>query len=170
MVKGLSPLISVTILIAISLTAAAFMAGWIYDLTATTTNQTTSDAQNRVLCRSAGLSFDTSYGDYGIDYNLSGNGTAGSVDWIRAQVRNTGTVNLHDFSFEVTLDEGSGSEIYYYEPTPESQKTAGNPLKAGRSVILTANVTPDLNGSLVSLVEVRIINTMCPDVSASAEL
>jgi FlaG/FlaF family flagellin (archaellin) len=170
MVKGLSPLISVTVLIAIALTTAAFMAGWIYNLTASTTNQTSSDAQNMVLCRSAGLDFDTSYGDYGIDYNLSGNGTQGSQDWIRAQVRNTGSVNLYGFSFEVTLDSGSGTEINYYDPTPGSQKTVANPLKPGRSAIITANVTPDLNGSEVSLIEVRIVNTMCPGASPSAEL
>ncbi|MFH0956556.1 MAG: hypothetical protein V1813_01695 [Candidatus Aenigmatarchaeota archaeon] len=170
MVKGLSPLISVTVLIAIALTTAAFMAGWIYDLTATTTNQTTSDAQRLVMCRSAGLDFDPSYGDYGVDYNLSGNGTAGSVDWIRAQVTNTGSVDLYGFSFEVTIDGGSGAEIVYYEPTPGSQKTPSSPLRPGRSAILSANVTPDINGSAVSLIEVRVINTMCPDVSPSVEI
>jgi FlaG/FlaF family flagellin (archaellin) len=170
MVKGLSPIISVTILIAIALTTAAFMAGWIYDLTATTTNQTTSDAQRQVICRSAGLDFDPSYGDYGVDYNISGNGTVGSVDWIRAHVVNTGSVDLYGFSFEVTIDGAEGTQIAYYEPTPGSQKTPSSPLRPGRSAILSADVTPDINESAVSLIVVRVINTMCPDASPFVEI
>jgi hypothetical protein len=29
-----------------------------------------------------------------------------------------------------------------------------------------ANVTPDLNESSVSIIEVRVLNTVCPDLSA----
>lgn len=166
--KGLSPLISVTALIVIALTIASFMATWMYDLTARTANETAGSAGRLVLCRSAGLDFDSSYGTGGVSYNLSGNGTAGNLDWIRARVKNTGSVSLYGFSFEVTLDDGTGESIAHYDATSESQKTAGNPLLSGRSAIITANVTEDLNESTVLIMEIRVLNAVCPDLSPAA--
>ena len=168
--KGLSPLISVTVLIVIALTIASFMATWLYDLSVRTTNETGSNAQRLVMCRSAGLSFDSSYGTDGVDYNLSGNGTAGNLDSISAKVQNTGNIDLHGFSFEVTLISGTEEVIEHYEATPASQKTAGSPLRGGRTAIIAANVTPDLNESTVSITEVTVLNVVCPDLSPSVGL
>jgi hypothetical protein len=168
--KGLSPLISVTVLIVIALTIASFMATWMYDLTTKTTNETGSSAERMVMCRSAGLDFDSSYETDGVSYNLSGNGTAGTMDGLVAKVRNTGSVDLYGFSFEVEYTEGSTGQIAHYDATAPSQKTPLNPLRSGRSAMIYANVSPDLNESTVTITLVRVLNAVCPDLSPEVDV
>lgn len=169
MAKGLSPLISVAMLVVIAITTASFIATWMYGITTETANETSSSAGKLVKCRSAGLDFDPSYGSYGVDYDLSGNATPGNEDWIRAKITNTGNVDLYSFTFEVEMMSVAEEEIAHYEATPESQKTAGNPLRPGRSAIIEADITSDLNDS-VSILSVSIVNPVCPDVSPGVEI
>lgn len=170
MPKGLSPLISVAVLIVISISTASLIATWMYGLTVSTANETQSSTEKLVRCRSAGLDFDPSYGYYGVDYNLSGNATPGNRDWIRAKVTNTGNLDLYGFSFEVELLNGTEELIEHYEATAESQKTAANPLRPGRSAIITADIETNMNESTTSITEVRVINPVCPDLSPSIGL
>ena len=78
MLKALSPMISVTLLIVISLTLASLIAPWMYELVTTTTNETSVDVRQQIKCRSAGLDFDSQYKNYGADWNFTGN----TSDWI----------------------------------------------------------------------------------------
>ena len=168
--EGLSPIISVTVLIVIAISIASFVAPWMYDLVTTTTNQTGSTANMQVKCRSAGLDFDSTYGDYGVSYNFSANITAGESDWIRVKVVNTGSVDLYGFTIEATIENNSVQEIQHYDLTSATQKTADNPLRPSRSEILVANITSDIEGSTATLTEIAVLNSACTWVSPSIEL
>jgi len=168
--KGLSPIISVVILVALSISLMSYVAPWMYNMVYKTTNSTGSEAQRQIMCRNAGLGLDDSYGSYGIDYNFSFNVSANETDWIKAKVVNTGTVNLYAFTFEVLIQNGTEEDIYHYGLTDSSERTAANPLYSAMSAILTANVTEDWNESTAVVREVKIINAVCPEVAPSIEL
>ncbi|UCD03097.1 MAG: hypothetical protein JSV63_00465 [Candidatus Aenigmatarchaeota archaeon] len=168
--KALSPIVSVVILIVLSLTIASLVAPWIYDLVLTTANETGISTEQQVRCRQAGLDFDSSYGNYGIKYNFSLNVSANESDWIRVRVVNTGNVNLYDISFEVLIENATHENIIHYDATDSSQFTSSYPLRPGSSSLLTANISEDWNESIALLKEVKVINSVCPGVSAEAEL
>ncbi len=170
MQKGLSPIISVTILIVIAISIASFVAPWMYELVSTTANQTGQSTQTLVMCRNAGLDFDSSYGDYGVSYNLSANYTAGESDWIKVKLVNTGSIDLYGFSMEVEIENSSVDEIAYFELTDASQKTAGNPLRPSRSAVISANISADINANTTVINEIRVLNSVCHDVTPSIEL
>ncbi len=170
MTKGLSPLISVTILIVIAISIASFMAPWMYELVVGTANETQATADRQVMCRNAGLDFDSSYGYYGVSYNFSANESAGESDFLRAKVMNTGTVNLRGFSFELTVENQSVEQILYYEPTSATQKTLSDPLRPSRSAIISANITSGIDGNTTILRSVKVITSVCPEVSPSIEI
>ena len=157
MKKALSPLISGTILIVLSISIASVVAPWMYELVMTTTTDTGNTTATQVKCRSAGLDFDSDYGNYGVDWNFTGNGT----DYLRAKMINTGTLDLYGFSFELTLVTVTSEDIQHYEATPTTRKTASDPLKAPRSAIIEANITPDINGSTHLLRSVKVLNAVC---------
>ncbi len=170
MSKGLSPIVSVVILIVISLTIATIVSSWMFRLVTTTTNQTGTTTENQVLCRNAGLDFDTNYGYYGVESNFSGNVSANETDWIRMKIVNTGTVNLHGFTIEATLLNGTVYEIEHYVLTEASEKTSANPLKSAESDIVTANITYDINESTTTLEEVKVLNSVCSEVAPSIQV
>ena len=164
--KALSPMISTVLLIVIAISITALVAPWMYEMVTTTTNQTGYDTQQQIKCRNAGLDFDSGYGNYGVDWNFTGNGT----DWIRANVVNTGNINLWGFSFEVTLESQSGKEIRHYATIQDTALSEINPLKPSESAIIQANVTDDINGSISSLVEVKVLNAVCVLIAPSVKV
>ena len=97
--KAISPIVSVVILVVISISLAAMIAAWMYDIVTSTTNQTQQDAALQLKCRKAGLDFDSGYGNNGVLWNFTGNGS----DWLSAKVVNTGSVDLHGFSFGIFI-------------------------------------------------------------------
>ena len=163
--KALSAIISTLLLIVISISIIATVAPWMYELTVGTTNSTATDTMQQIRCRNAGYDFDTSYGSYGADWNFTGNGT----DWLKAKITNTGNLDLFGFSFEATLDSDAGPEILHLDPTPAAPG-ASNPLRPSSSVILFTNITQDINGSYYSLKAVKVLNAVCPLVSASVDV
>jgi hypothetical protein len=168
--KALSPIVSVVILVVISLSIASIVAPWMYNLVSTTANETGTSTQQQVRCRMAGLDFDTGYGNYGITSNFSLNVSANETDWIRAKIENTGNIDLYGFTFEVLITNVSEDHIMHYEPTDASQFTSSYPLRTGRSGIIVANISEDWNESFATLEEVKIITSVCPEVSPSVEL
>ncbi len=168
--KALSPIVSVVILIVISLSIASLVAPWIYELVTTTTNQTGTDAQQQVRCRSAGLDFDSDYGNYGVMSNFSLNVSANESDWIRAKIVNTGNIDLYGFTFEVLIENGTEEQIMHYDPTESSQFTFSYPLRPSMSSLIVANISDDWNDSTATLKEVKIITSSCPEVSSEVEL
>ena len=163
MLKALSPLVSVVILVVISISIASLVAPWMYELVTTTTNETSTSAQQQIKCRSAGMDFDSEYGQYGVDWNFTGN----ESDWLEAKVVNTKNINLYGFSFEVTLESQSGEEIKHYDCTSGTEMSESNPLMPGRSAILEANITEDINDSVSTLKAVKVLNPVCPEISPS---
>ena len=161
MMKALSPLIAVTILVVISLTLASLVGPWMYELVTSTANETGTDVQTQIKCRKAGLGFDSEYGSYGVEWNFTGNAS----DWLKAKVVNTGNIDIHGFSFEVTLDSTAGEEIRHYDPTPATQHTEADPLRAARSAVIQANITQDINETIYTLHSVRVLNTVCKDLA-----
>ncbi len=168
--KALSPIVSVVILIVISLSIASLVSTWMYKLVTTTTNETGSTTQQMVRCRNAGLDFDTNYGYYGVQSNFSGNVSANGTDWIRIKIVNTGAIDLYGFTVEATLLNNSMEQIEHYSLTSASEKTSSYPLRSSESAIITANITYDINESTTTLADVKILNTVCPEVAPSIEL
>ncbi len=166
MKKALSPLISATIIIVLSISIASVVAPWMYELVMTTTTETGNTTATQVRCRSAGLDYDSDYGNYGVDWNFTGNGT----DYLRAKVINTGTLDLYGFSFELTLVSAVSEEIQHHEATSTTRRTASDPLKAPRSAIIEANITPDINGSIYALRSVKVLNAVCVDMAPEVDV
>jgi hypothetical protein len=168
--KGLSPIVSVVILVVISLSIASMVAPWMYNMVTQTANETGTTAQQQVRCRTAGLDFDTNYGYYGVLYNFSGNVSANETDWIKMKIVNTGTLDLHDFTVEATLLNNTDEIIEHYALTDASARTASNPLKSSQSAIITANITYDINETTTTLTEVKVLNSVCHELAPSIEI
>lgn len=155
--KGVSALISTVIMIALVFGLGAILSPWINTLTRDVTNQTSTTTLQQVFCRSAAYDFDTSFATSGISNNI----TNTTTDSLAAKVVNTGTVNLHAFSFEIEITPtGKDREIKQIPVNASSQKTESLPLKPGQSVILRANFSEDLNGTVHN---VKILNGVCPE-------
>ena len=163
--KGLSPIISVTILIVISLAIAAMVGSWMFNIVSDTTNTTSSNTRQQIKCRYAGLDFDSSYGTYGVQWNFTG----GTGDVLKVKALNTGTVDLYGFSFELTLESDDGYGIMHYIPTPATEITESDPFTASRSAIIEANITADINSSVYTLRQVKLLNSVCPQTAASIQ-
>ena len=156
--KGISPIISAVIVIAIVFIIAALVSPWMYDIVSDMTNQTQKDTSDEIKCRNAAYGFDPNYGTYGASWDFS---TINNTMGIR--IKNTGTISLHNFSFELTFNE---TIIEYFDATDYTQRTASNPLKPGQSAFLNASFTKDVNDTLTS---VKITNIVCPSVYASQD-
>ncbi|MBU0898680.1 MAG: hypothetical protein KKB03_00725 [Nanoarchaeota archaeon] len=153
--KGISPLIASVIIIGITLTIATFVVPWAYDLAVSTSNTTTTEANKQIKCQNAGFDFDSGYGTYGVTSNFTGTGGA---DTMSVKIKNTGTINLYNFSIEVEINT---SEIFEFAINSTYQKTPSNPLKPGRTAVLHALVNVDVNGTLT---EARVVNDVCQQI------
>lgn len=138
--RGLSPLIGAIILITITFTLAATMLPWITKLTEQSTNQTDQNVNKDIYCRDMSYDFVTEYGTYGIEWDLSG-----GSDYLRVKIKNYGTVDVYDFSFDLELSDYS---LIRFSATTESQKTRINALKPGDSAIIEADIAQDLTQNL----------------------
>lgn len=150
---GISPLVSTVVIVAIVLGVATIIGPWMYHLATTVMNTTGTSAEQETECRNAGLSFDSDYGYYGVNWNSTTN-------VLLAKIVNSGLVDLHTFTFELTINS---TQVEQYNPTSETQKTSADPLRAGESTILNASL-PSLAGSTLN--SVKIINTVCPKHAA----
>jgi len=150
---GISPIISTVILMVVVFSIAAVVSPWIIRLVTDTSTTTTNQTATGIKCREAAFDFDTGYGTYGVSWSFSTvNNTLG------AKIRNTGTVTLYNFSFELTFND---TVIEYFDATAGTQRTSANPLKPGQSAFLNASLTKDVNETLTS---VKILNAVCADV------
>ena len=155
--RGISPLISAVILIALIFAIASIVSPWINTLTRDVTNQTSSTAVKQIECNSLAYDFDTSYGVNGIS-----NGITNTTDTLNVKIVNTGKVNIHTFSFEIEMTMlGGEMSIRHFPVNTTSQKTQALPLKPGQSAILKMNISEDLNGSLH---EIKILNSVCENI------
>ena len=152
--KAISPLISVIILIGIVVAIGSMLSPWVTRLVLTAMYGASNDTQTRELCRNTAYDFDTSYGNLGLEWDFGS-------DMLRAKIENTGTINLHGFSFELETETAGGMNIYDFLPRDTSQRTKTNPLKPGQDVILEANITESVSGTLR---EVKILNEACTSV------
>ena len=160
--SGVSPIISTVIVILIVMGIAALVSPWAFNIAYNTTNQTAEHQRQQLVCQNVAYTFNTNYGTHGLTWNLSG-----SPDTLDAQIINTGTINLRDFSFELTLNTTAGYAIYHFDVNSTYQKTSANPLLPGQSAILKANLTQDLNGTLKY---VKILNGVCRSVYIEQEV
>ncbi len=164
--RGVSPIISVVILILIVISMAAVVGPWILELAGETAGGAGGSATQQIICQRTAYDFDSNYGTSGVDWNFTGtNGT------ITAKIVNTGSQNLYNFSFELTMQTPSGEKLIVYPEvniTGGTQKSKTDPLKPGSSHILYGEIS-NINDTW-SLTRVKIINVVCPRVSPSAEL
>jgi flagellin-like protein len=149
---GISPIISTVILMVVVFSIAAAVSPWIIKLVTDTSKSTTNQTTTGIKCREAAYDFDTSYGTYGVSWSFStANNTLG------AKIKNTGTVTLYNFSFELTFNE---TVIEYFYATEGTQRTSANPLKPSHSAFINASITKDVNDTLTN---VKILNIVCTD-------
>lgn len=140
--KAISPLIAMIFLILIVIVITTTMGPWIYRIVIHQANQTETDVDLGITCQQVGYDFDTSWGTSGLEWDFSG-----ANDYLKAKIKNHGTINLYGFSFEIEL----GSIVKALSITEDSQKNQNNPLRPGQSAILEANITEDLTGTLTKL-------------------
>ena len=153
-VKGISPIVSSVILILIAISLATIIAPWAFNLVKNTTEDITDDTTTDIECQNAAFDFVSSYGTYGVDYNFTDQGHN-----LNASIKNTGTITLYNFSFEIRHNT---TNITHWSVTSATQKTASDPLRPPESCIIAADITIDLNGTLN---EVTILNDVCPSKS-----
>ncbi len=152
---GVSPLVSTVIVLAIAFGAAAFVTPWMGNLVTGVTEQTGQTTTTQILCENLAYDFDTSYGTDGVSWNFTE-----FNDTLTTKIRNTGGVNVFNFSFELTVwNETLGERIYRFYPTPDTQTTQVDPLLPGQSTILEAYITRDVEGILRGI---KILNGPCP--------
>jgi archaellum component FlaG (FlaF/FlaG flagellin family) len=156
---GVSELISVVTLVVIVLAIGAFVAPWALSLVRSSANTTGTNVDTELLCQNVAYDFDNSYGTNGLVWNLTASNST-----LSAKVVNTGTVNLYNFTFDITIN---GSYIYEVGVNTSSQKTASSPLKPGQAAILVMNITQDYNNTLTN---VRIRNAVCAGKSIDKDV
>ncbi|MCK5020455.1 MAG: type IV pilin [Candidatus Peribacteraceae bacterium] len=164
--KGISPIISSVMLIAIVILMAAVIGPWAMKIATDTADRTTDDVNRDLICRNTAYSFDSDYGSSGVDWLF--NGTNGTIS---AKISNTGAQNLYNFSFELILQTPTGVKLVIYPEvniTDDTQRTKVNPLKPGYDWILEAEV--DNINDTWSLTALKIINDVCPKISPTVEL
>ncbi|RLJ10344.1 MAG: hypothetical protein DRP15_00205 [Candidatus Aenigmatarchaeota archaeon] len=156
--KGVSPLISMIILIGIAIAIGAMLSPWITRLITSGMNEASNQTHTEIKCQNLAYDFDSSYGVNGAEWDFSG-----SNDWLRVKIVNTGTINVYGFSFEILLDSGT-PVIKHFVATSSTQRTESKPLRPGQSYIIEANITEDLTGTIK---EIKILNAVCPEIYAT---
>ena len=141
--KGLSPLIGYIMLLSMVVILAATLSPWLIGITQQSTNQTGEDVNKEIYCRDLSYDFVSDYGTYGVEWDFSG-----TSDYLRAKIKNYGTVNIWGFSFEFELSDYS---FIRFDATQDSQKARSDPLKPGESAIIEANITQDLTTDLAKI-------------------
>jgi flagellin-like protein len=157
--KGISELISVVVLVAVVIGIGAFVSPWAFNLVRSSTNQTGTNVDTQLLCQNVAYDFDNGYGTNGIVWNLTWTNST-----LSAKIVNTGTINLYNFTFDITINN---SLIYEVSVNSTVQKTSSNPLKPGQSVIITMNLTADYNDTLTN---VKVRNAVCPSKYVSQDV
>ena len=141
--KAVSPLIAAILLIGITMTLAAILSPWINDLIERSSNQTNEKVNKEIYCREMSYDFVSEYGNYGIEWDFSG-----TSDYLRAKIKNYGTVSVYGISFELELSDYS---IVRFHATEDSRKTFTQPLRPGDSSVIEADITQDLTQDLVKI-------------------
>lgn len=154
MSKAISELLSVTIIIGVIVVIAGLVGPWALNFSKKQVDNI--PAENQITCQSTTYDFDSSYGNSGADWDFSG-----GSDWLRARVINTGSINLHSFSFQLYV-QGTG---YVFFPA-KNAIAPDRPLKPGDSALLEADITEDLSGQLT---EIKILNGVCSTFILSQE-
>jgi FlaG/FlaF family flagellin (archaellin) len=163
--KGISEMISIIILIGVVVVMAVVVGPWAMKLASKTAEGTEENVNQELICRGVAYAFDTDYGVSGVLWNFTD--TKGTIS---AKIINTGTQNLYNFSFELTMQTETGIRMIIYPEvnvTAETQRTKNNPLKPGYEWILEADVE-NIN-STWSLLKVKVINDVCPKISPYVE-
>lgn len=141
--KGVSPLISTVILVAITVTLAVVVVPWAIDFAQTQINTITTQGEEKVNCIEAGLNFQAS--DVGYD-------ALTNPSKINVTLTNTGLVGLYDFRFQFKLGD-TYSGLY----SPTTQYNASLKVSPQQKVTLNASI-PQLSGTLKSI---RLISNYC---------
>ena len=146
MSKAVSPLISTILVISIIFMIAGIVGPWALNFSKRQVGNTGENADNQITCQSTAYDFDSSYGNSGVEWDFP-------QRMLKAKVMNTGSVNVHSFSFQLYIQD-AGYRFYQLK----NLITPDNPLKPGQSAVLEANITEDLSGQLT---EVKVLNGVC---------
>ena len=155
---GISPIISTVILVVVVISIASVVSPWIIELVTETSNETGTTTTTEIKCREAAYDFDTGYGTYGVSWNFA---TVNNT--LAAKIKNTGTITLYNFSFELTFND---TIIEYFDATAGTQRTSANPLKPRNTAFINASLTKDVNDTLTNI---KVLNIVCPSVSVSQD-
>lgn len=152
--KGVSPLIATVILVGIVLGLSAVFINFYGPFQKARQSELEESGSVEVECSFASLEFTKD----DVLYNLTG-----TTDHVNVTVDNTGTINLYDFEVTAWVSDVS----YTYSPTTATKKTKTSPLEPGARVVLVANVTDDLSGTLES---VRVVAKNCPRTAKKVDI
>jgi len=158
--KGASLFISFVLLMLIVFGLALIIGPWIIDFSSKLSQKTENTTIDKITCQEAAYDFEPDYGIDGADWNFTG-----ATDTLYVKIKNTGTQNLHNFSFELTI----ASSLYNFNVTSDSQKSSADPLKPSQSTILEANMT-DVTNQSSDLQNIKVLNMVCPSVSVNVNV
>ncbi len=153
MVKGLEPLVSAVLVVAIVLAASSIISVWYMGFVSRSVKGEGSRIAETTECGQAALDFDSSGTGGGIRWDFSG---PRETDYLEAWLVNTGPVNLYGFVFEAFVDQSDGTHIFVLQP--EKDATIANPLKPGQSRLFKSKLTEDVQGELK---RIRVMNGAC---------
>jgi FlaG/FlaF family flagellin (archaellin) len=159
---AVSPIVSMVIVVVTVFIIAGLVVPWYYNVTRDIANRTGTTATRDIECQSAAYDFDTSYGNFGVNWSFTG-----SDDTLSVKIVNTGTINLYNFSIQAGVNTGTTLEMKQFDVNATTQRLSANPLKPGQSEVLDAVITEDINGTLT---EVRVLNEVCSNVLARQEM
>lgn len=159
---GVSPIVSMVIIIVTVFIIASFVVPWYYNITRNIANRTGTIAIKDIECQNAAYDFDTSYGNFGVSWNFTG-----INDSLTVKIINTGTINLYNFSIQIGINTGTTLILKQLFVNETTQRSNANPLKPGQTIILKAIIDEDINGTLT---EIRILNEACPNVLVKQEM
>ncbi len=149
--KGISPIIAVVLLIAISISLGVLATGWVRNWVM---EQTSTELLSCVL--------DTNYQIDSVTYNSTSK-------ILRIKITNKDSRELYGFG--VILDNGTTTQTFNSSASELSVSpsiTSSNRLKREQSAYITVNLTSySALGS--SLTEVKVTNSVCNAVSAKSD-
>ena len=96
LMKGISPLISIVLIIAVSVAVASIVSTWVISYTRTTTSEVSQKSEQQVNCMYAELTFGSVT-----------HCTYGTSDYLYGTIRNSGNIDLNNITLQIIYADSS---------------------------------------------------------------
>lgn len=143
--KGLSPLVAVVLLVALTMATFGLIASWMTSTTNTELGIIEKSAKKHINCTDAML-------------EINAVSCSNSSQKLRVSIRNSGEVPLYDFSVFAQIDSS-----FYENSTGGPNST--NPLKPGQSITLTYFCNKTICSGGATVKSITVSPGICPQAA-----